>query len=142
MNRERLKQQLVLHEGLRLSSYTDTVGKITVGIGHNISDCGITVPLSVVDSLFDADLKKVERELDRYLPWWTEQDEIRQRVLVDLWFNMGGRVLGFKNFLVALRTQQYDAAADHLLDSKWATQVGSRSVRLTNMIRTGRDYTI
>jgi lysozyme len=31
----------------------------------------------------------------------------------------------------------YKAASDEFLDSKWARQVGSRAVELTEMIRTG-----
>ena len=42
MNKQRLAEQLKVHEGLRLKPYKDTVGKWTIGIGRNLEDKGIT----------------------------------------------------------------------------------------------------
>ena len=39
---ERIKEQLVRHEGLRLKPYRCTAGKLTIGIGRNLDDCGIS----------------------------------------------------------------------------------------------------
>ncbi|MDY0127369.1 MAG: hypothetical protein RBR69_04500 [Candidatus Cloacimonadaceae bacterium] len=39
---DRIKEQLVRHEGLRLKPYRCTAGKLTIGIGRNLNDCGIT----------------------------------------------------------------------------------------------------
>jgi lysozyme len=38
----RIKAQLVRYEGLRLKPYRCTAGKLTIGIGRNLDDCGIS----------------------------------------------------------------------------------------------------
>ena len=42
MNKVKLAEQLKKHEGIKLKPYTDTVGKLTLGIGRNLEDKGIT----------------------------------------------------------------------------------------------------
>ncbi|MFA6660842.1 MAG: lysozyme, partial [Bacilli bacterium] len=39
---DRIKEQLVRHEGLRLKPYRCTADKLTIGIGRNLDDCGIS----------------------------------------------------------------------------------------------------
>jgi lysozyme len=57
-----------------------------------------------------------------------------------LCFNVGlSRLMGFKKALAAMAIEDYDVAADEFLDSRWAKQVGSRALTITDMIRTG-DY--
>ena len=62
-------------------------------------------------------------------------------------FNMGagspkgGGLLSFVNTLSEIRRGEYAIAADMMLASKWAAQVGRRAVRLATMMRTGMDYT-
>src|SRR4051812_27390106 len=41
VNRDALVNQLIIDEGLKLSPYTDTVGKLTIGVGRNLTDVGI-----------------------------------------------------------------------------------------------------
>ena len=38
----RIKAQLVRHEGMRLKPYRCTAGKLTIGIGRNLDDRGIS----------------------------------------------------------------------------------------------------
>lgn len=81
------------------------------------------------------------KELDRNLSWWKNLDEVRQRVLFDMCFNLGvTKLLAFKNTLEAIRTGRYDDAAAGMLNSLWAKQVKGRATRLANMMRTGKDY--
>jgi lysozyme len=42
MDKQRLGKQLVIHEGLRLKPYRCSSNKLTIGIGRNIEDVGIT----------------------------------------------------------------------------------------------------
>lgn len=141
----RLIEQLRLHEGERRQPYRDTVGKLTVGIGRNLDDNGLR--RDEIEYLLANDIADARRELDRYLPWWRGLDPIRQRVLIDMMFNMGpggpqrGGLLSFVNTLSNIRQGRYAEAADMMLASKWAQQVGRRAVRLATMMRTGMDYT-
>jgi len=68
-------------------------------------------------------------------------------VLVDLAFNLGLGLLGFKNFLAAVKVHDWSKAAKELYRSKWAYQVDDgpgghfgRADRLAKMILTGEDY--
>lgn len=141
----RLIGQLRLHEGERRKPYRDTVGKLTIGIGRNLDDKGLR--RDEIEYLLANDIADARADLDRYLPWWRGLDPVRQRVLIDMVFNMGagspgkGGLLSFVNTLSEIRRGNYGIAADMMLASKWAQQVGGRAVRLATMMRTGMDYT-
>ena len=139
MNEKRMKEQLILHEGIRYKAYKDTVGKVTVGVGRNLVDRGLST--REVDYLLNNDIEDCRYQLDTELPWWRTLSEVRQRVLVDMCFNLGiSGLLGFKNTLGFIQAGAYDAAATGMLKSKWAEQVQSRAIRLAEMMRTGQDY--
>jgi lysozyme len=136
MDSEKLIRELTRDEGLRLKPYRCSAGKLTIGIGRNLDDVGISH--GEAEILLRNDIARAEADLDRDLPWWKTLDEVRRRVLVNMAFNLGIRgLLGFKNTLELVRTGRYLDAAQHMLDSKWAKQVGPRAVRLATMMRDG-----
>jgi lysozyme len=147
MNDENLRKliaELRRDEGVEYSPYNDTMGIHTVGVGHNLRakplPDGWKYPLNdvQVDSLLDDDLEDVFHDLGRNLPWWTDLNDVRQRVLANMAFNLGiGKLLGFRNTLIAMRQGKYDAAADGMLNSVWAAQVKGRATRLADMMRKG-----
>jgi len=62
--------------------------------------------------------------------------EIVQESLVDLAFNMGTpTLLKFKAAVRALKAQQWGTAADQILDSRYARQVGQRAQTVADNIR-------
>jgi len=128
-----LAAELTRDEGLRLKPYRDTVGKITIGIGRNLDDVGISP--EEAQFLLRNDIEAAERLLDSRLGWWRRLDEDRQRVLVNMAFNLGPRLLGFEHTLFFIANGEWDKAADAMLASKWAAQVGPRAVRLAERIR-------
>ncbi|MCD8568035.1 MAG: hypothetical protein LRY50_06730 [Geovibrio sp.] len=132
-----IEDQLILHEGLRLKPYRCTENKLTIGVGRNIEERGITATEAMF--LLKNDIEAVEKELSRFA-WFTKQDEIRRRVLIDMGFMGVPRLLGFKKMIQALVADDYEKAAAEMLDSKWSRQVGGRAVRLAEMMRTGKDY--
>ncbi|MCW3505640.1 lysozyme family protein [Burkholderia cenocepacia] len=131
----KLKAELTLDEGRRSRIYVDTVGKVSGGIGRNLTDKGFRD--NEIDLMYQNDIAETEAWLDRNLPWWRSLDPVRQRVLMNMAFNMQGRLLTFVNTLAAMKRGDYAAAADGMLASKWATQVGARATRLANMMRSG-----
>jgi lysozyme len=134
MNRDRLKEMLIRHEGLKLKPYKCTAGKTTIGVGRNLDDVGITRDEAL--DLLDNDIDRVLAELDRELPWWRQLDDARQEVLADMCFNLGlAGLLKFKKFLQALEFCDYRTAAAEMLDSAWAVQVGGRATELANIMR-------
>ncbi|HQN14652.1 MAG TPA: hypothetical protein PLP74_21275, partial [Quisquiliibacterium sp.] len=111
----RLIEQLRLHEGERRKPYRDTVGKLTIGIGRNLDDNGLR--RDEIEYLLANDIADARADLDRYLPWWRGLDPVRQRVLIDMVFNMGmgapnrGGLLSFVNTLSEIRRGNYGIAA-------------------------------
>jgi len=133
-----LVRQIELHEGLRLKPYRCTAGKLTIGVGRNLEDRGIT--LSEARMLLANDLADVRNGLLNALPWVAKLDDVRQRVLVDMAFNLGLQgLLEFKRTLAAVQAGQYQQAATMMLQSRWAKQVGQRAERLSRMMVTGAD---
>lgn len=148
--------ELVRDEGERLTVYRCTADKLTIGVGRNLDDVGISaqetqqlgittrscvtngITRSQSRALLDSDIGRCEADLDRRLPWWRTLDPIRQRVLINMCFNLGVKGLeGFVNTLSMIRTGRYADAAVNMLKSKWAGQVGKRAQRLSLMMRTG-----
>src|SRR5688572_26548191 len=97
-HRQKLVDQLLLHEGLRLKPYPDTKGKITIGVGRNLSDKGITHSEAML--LLDHDLDECITDLASF-PWFAGLDPVRQRVLIDMRLNLGPT--GFRSFKRTLR---------------------------------------
>jgi lysozyme len=136
MNREKLEAQLIIDEGRRSKIYTDTVGKITGGVGRNLSDRPFND--DEISLMLKNDIDLAARELDRVAPWWRNLNDARQNVMANMMFNLGAnRLLGFKKFLIYSQSGRFDAAAGEMLDSMWAKQVGARAQRLADLMRKG-----
>lgn len=136
MNREALIDRLALHEGLRLKPYMDTVGKLTVGIGRNLTDVGLTA--GEARTLCLNDVLNVEAALDHNVPWWRNMDETRQQVLAEMCFNLGWpRLAQFQHMLGYLQSGNTSGAAEEMLNSAWAHQVGQRATTLAYAMKTG-----
>lgn len=130
MDIEALKDQLILHEGLKLKPYKCTAGKLTIGVGRNIEDIGITE--DEARALLDNDILRVAQELDNGLPWWRDLSDVRQRVLLDMAFNLGTPTLmKFKNTLGLIEAGDFVGASEEMLRSRWAEQVGQRAITLS-----------
>ena len=133
---EKMREELMRDEGLRLKPYKDTVGKTTIGIGRNLDDVGISKE-EAYDMLTN-DIIRTSRSLDLDIPWWKTLNETRQRVLLNMAFNLGiNSLLGFKNTLANIKAGNYEAAAVGMLNSKWASQVGARAQRLAEQMAKG-----
>jgi lysozyme len=133
-----LVRQLIRDEGLRLKPYTDSVGKLTIGVGRNLTDVGISREEAL--SLLTADITSAEKLLDTELPWWRTLEAPRRRVLLNMAFNLGYRLLTFKNTLRAAQEGRYEDAAEGMRASKWARQVGKRANRLAATMQSNVDY--
>tara|TARA_R110002095_G_scaffold202624_1_gene184324 strand:+ start:829 stop:1242 length:414 start_codon:yes stop_codon:yes gene_type:complete len=132
-------EMLRKHEGVEKYAYKCTADKVTIGVGRNIDKSGgMGLSDDEIDYLLSNDIKRVSAELIRAFPWYSELDEVRKDAMIDMCFNMGlPRLSKFKNSLAAMKNGDYDIAALEFLDSNWANQVGSRSITITDMIRSG-----
>ena len=139
MNKKKMIAQLRLHEGERLKPYRCTAGKLTIGVGRNLDDRGITSDESAY--LLNNDIDSNWKELLNHIPWVEMLDEIRQRVMLDMAFNMGiSGLLTFHRTLGHIKAGNYALASSSMLESLWARQVGQRAKRLATMMKTGKDY--
>jgi lysozyme len=133
------------------------LGIDTIGIGRNLKDRGISkeelghmdIPSMAVvyehgiteaDARYLAmnDMKIVEDELCRVHKCVEDLDAVRQLILMDMAFNMGvPRLCKFKRMWNAIHERKFDDAGREMLDSRWATQVGSRATKLSDAMVKG-----
>lgn len=122
-------------EGLRLKPYRCSAGRLTIGFGRNLDDKGITkaeAELMLNEDLFDS----IDEAKKLFADQWVHLDETRQRVIVNMIFNLGiNRFKGFKRLINAINNKDYQLAAKEMEDSLWYSQVGSRAVRLFKMMK-------
>lgn len=131
-----MKKQLVAHEGVRLKPYECTAGKLTIGIGRNLEDVGISREEAYM--MFDNDVARVEEELIAKYSWFSNLSPVRQGVVIDMAFNMGiKRFSRFRKAIAAISAGDYILAAKEMLDSNWAVQVGKRATTLAKQMEKG-----
>lgn len=153
MDRKELKAELREDEGERLIAYRDHLGYWTVGVGHlidpargaNPAPFGVNlIPSGRITSeqsgaLLDLDVDAKEAELDRRAPWWRGLSENRQRVVMNMAFQLGvSGFLAFRKAAAAMQVGDYEQAARQMADSAWAcTQTPNRAARLIARMRAG-----
>lgn len=126
------QRELERDEGRKAFPYVDTVGKLTIGIGRNLTDRGLAG--HEIDYLFQNDVRIIEDELDRKMPWWRSLSEIRQRIILNMSFMGVTKLLLFVNTMQAVREARWQDAANGMQKSKWHKQVGNRALRLEYMM--------
>jgi len=148
----RIKAQLVRHEGLRLKPYRCTAGKLTIGIGRNLDDCGISQSEAYI--MLINDIMNCEKQLQQKIPdIYNGLDEVRKSVLLNMcisipqsrfaplrepcYLGING-LLGFKNTLAFVKAGDWERAANGMLVSRWAKQVGRRAIELSELMRKGK----
>lgn len=135
---DRLKKLTKEFEGCRLKPYKCPAGKLTIGYGRNLDDVGISQ--AEADMMFERDFAKAEADVrDLCKEFGINVDDlIEQRfyVLTDMCFNLGKSGLKkFKKLFSDLKKGLYDDAANAMLDSLWAKQVGNRATKLAVLMR-------
>lgn len=131
-----LREMLIQHEGLRLKPYRDSLGKLTIGVGRNLDDIGVSRQEAMI--LLDSDIMRAKKEAFCF-SWYLELDDLRKDVIVNMIFNMGiGKFKTFKKMISAIEKKDYELASAEMLDSLWKIQVGNRAVELAQMMREGK----
>ena len=145
MNIEALREQLKVDEGVKYEIYKDHLGYPTFGIGHLITEDdpehgepdGTEISEDRVNEVFESDVAKFVSEAKILFPDLDELPDVAQQVIVNMAFNMGRpRLSKFKNFIAGVNDRDWTRAAEEMMDSRWATQVGDRAIRLRNQILT------
>jgi lysozyme len=137
-----LKERLIRSEGYKHKPYTDTVGKLTIGVGFNLTDVGLYD--EEISFILDNRIRLVRETLKGNMVYLS-LDPVRQGVLEDMCFNMGPEPFdgdGVKDwpiFMGQLAREDYKAAAANMRKTKWAKQVGQRATKLARIMETGID---
>jgi GH24 family phage-related lysozyme (muramidase) len=159
LDRDKLRSQLIKHEGKRTKVYKDTEGIPTIGVGFNlnlgdakkrIEALGLNfekvkagtqeLTESHISKLLDADIDSAIADCKSVFPKFEELSDARQRVLADMMFNLGtSRFEQFKKMIAHVKGGGFAKAADEMKASKWYEQVKDRGKTLERMMRTGKD---
>ena len=110
---------ITLNEGYRQKPYRCTAGKLTIGIGRNLDDKGISQ--TEAKMLLDLDIAEVTTDLKKLLPDFVCLSAVRKAVLIDMRFQLG--YTGFRSFkkmIRAVNEGRIEDVAAELLDSKYA----------------------
>lgn len=148
MNKEILKEQIKRHEGEVLEVYADSLGYLTLGVGHLIKEgdpeygqpAGTPVSQEVVDEYYEADFDKHVEETIHVFEGKGGEDfyalpEDIQHVLINMTFNLGGtRFAKFNNMWSAVVEGDWKRMAVEMEDSRWFGQVGRRSKELQEQV--------
>ena len=118
--------------------YKCTAGKITIGVGRNLTDKGISEYEATI--MLDSDIADAETDLRRIFTY-EEFDTLsfnRKMALTDLSFNLGiTSLLKFKRYIAAIKVKDWEEAALQLKDSNYYKQVTSRAEKNMDLIRKG-----
>ncbi len=135
----RILEQLEAEEGFVGHAYADSLGFTTIGIGRLIDKRrggGITRDEGLY--LLGNDVRRITHDLVMRFRWFDALNAPRQAVLVGMALQMGLHgLLGFQRTLLLIEAQQFDKAADAMLQSKWADQTPGRARRMAEQMRTG-----
>ena len=130
-----LISMLKRHEGRSLKPYLCTADKLTIGYGRNLEDMGISEDEATY--LLQTDIDRCYSELSVFT-WFHELDQIRQEALISMLFNLGlPRFLTFKKMIARLMAKEYSQAAEEIINSLYARQVGDRANELAYMVERG-----
>lgn len=133
---ETLESLIERHEGRRALPYLDSRNVWTIGIGHNMAK---PISARAIQQIFEDDLHEAMNDCVHAFPWFADLSVPRQWVLVDMCFNLGlTKLRQFAKMMQALSLGEYETAAQEMLDSDWATQVGSRATELAHLMRDGQ----
>lgn len=144
------EERLTYHEGLKLTPYKCSAGKLTIGIGHNIEARPFTeeekkaigdwkkgITKNMAYMILRNDMEICFKDL-RKLGFWYYLDSERRYALLDMCFQLGYEGLSkFKKMLEAIRVKNYDEAYKQCLDSNYHRQTPKRAERIAKLIKTG-----
>lgn len=132
-------------EGFRQEPYMDTMGHKTIGYGFNLDEPRTrqilgqyqsNIPQDVAERLLPQFVNNAEQSAQSYAgPQYSSLSPERQAVLVDMAYNMGGSKLNkFQGMHDAIANNDWNGAADEMMDSNYAHQVKGRAVRNSDLM--------
>ena len=131
---QEIVNEIKVHEGFEPKVYKCTQGYDTIGYGFAIKD--LIIDEDVADIIL---LKKLLTLLERIhiaFSWFKDVDDNAKNVVINMCYQLGLKGFSkFKKTIYYLETEQYEEAADEMLDSLWHKQTPTRSQELSEIIR-------
>ena len=91
-----------------------------------------------IDTLLILDLVTAIADASTLFPNFNDLNTARQIILADMTFNLGKtRLSGFHKMIAAVTAEDWDDAANQMIDSAWYRQAKSRGERNVEVMRTG-----
>ena len=132
MDIQKLREQLEIDEGVVHEIYNDHLGYPTFGIGHLITED----ENDRVIEAFDKDVQSVLSDCSILYPNFESLPEEAQQIIANMMFNLGRpRLSKFRGMKAGVDDQNWERAADEMVDSRWYRQVGARAERLVERMR-------
>ena len=122
------------HEGFEPKVYKCPTGHDTIGYGFKVSD--MYIDEDIAQEMLIRILIHKENQMRNTFDWVDDMPVLVQEVLLNMCYQMG--ISGFSKFkktIYYLETEQYEEAADEMLDSLWHKQTPARSQELSDTIR-------
>jgi len=141
MDYEEIKKRIKKHEGFISKIYLDSLRKATIGYGHLITEKdnfkeGIEYSIEELEEVFNKDFNKAVEGANELTSHLSLVLATVKGVIIEMVFQLGKTgVSKFKKFFEALNNQDYNEAANQMLDSNWYKQTPKRCIELSEIIR-------
>jgi len=145
MNLITLQDEIANDEGVVYETYHCSLGHLTGGIGHLITEwdeefyeqpIGTKVSHEQINDWFTKDIAVTIKDCKIIFEEFDSLPSEAQLVIANMCFQLGRpRLSKFKNFIAAVKDQDWDRAADEMKDSRWYKQTTARAERLISRIQ-------
>lgn len=151
-NEDVLRDELILDYKRKLNPYRDSMGNWFIGVRHLLTGNELMHYVGMPDGaarrmltqeecqqMLTVDIRDAENKLSKIMPGWRGLDEVRQRAIMHLAFDLGNTLRRFIGFLRHIEDEQWSWAATALRNSNWFRLSGRRGARIVKMIRSGSE---
>ena len=122
------------HEGFRSKCYSDTLGFDTIGYGFAIKD--LVLDEDIANIILQRKLEALIRSIEFKFSWYADLPNAVKDVVIEMCYQIG--ITGFSKFrktIKHLENEEWELAADEMLDSKWAVQTPNRAKALSDRVK-------
>jgi lysozyme len=145
MNLIKLQDEIADDEGVMYETYRCSLGHLTGGIGHLITEwdeemysgpVGTKIPHEQVDKWFNMDITRTIEDCKIIFTTFDSLPQDAQLVIANMCFQLGRpRLSKFKKFIAAINDENWMLAGEEMQDSRWYKQTTNRADRLIERIQ-------
>ena len=145
MNLITLQDEIADDEGIMYETYRCSLGHLTGGIGHLITEwdedmysgpVGTKIPHEQVDKWFNMDITRTIEDCKIIFTTFDSLPQDAQLVIANMCFQLGRpRLSKFKKFIAAVNDENWMLAGEEMQDSRWYKQTTNRADRLIDRIQ-------